>query len=89
MLDSGHVKLLPLCGIFSTVCFYVVSRQCDPNLAVYGVWINHLDPRLPRIALFAKRDIAKEEELTFDYMMTGNCMWSYLQWSLLAETSLF
>ena len=45
--------------------------QCDPNLAVYGVWINHLDPRLPRIALFAKKDIARGEELTFDYMMTG------------------
>jgi hypothetical protein len=38
---------------------------------VYGVWINTLDPRLPRIALFADRDIEKGEELTFDYMMTG------------------
>ena len=46
--------------------------QCDPNLEVFGVWINTLDPRLPRIALFSRRDIAKGEELTFDYMMTGN-----------------
>jgi len=45
--------------------------KCDPNMAVYGVWINNLDVRLPRIALFAVRDIAKGEELTFDYMMTG------------------
>ena len=45
--------------------------QCDPNLEVYGVWINTLDPRLPRIALFAKKDIDKGVELTFDYMMTG------------------
>ena len=40
-------------------------------MAVYGVWINNLDVRLPRIALFAIKDIQKGEELTFDYMMTG------------------
>ena len=50
---------------------YIVCFQCDPNMAVYAVWINTLDPRLPRLALFAKRDICKDEELTFDYMMTG------------------
>jgi len=49
--------------------FYML--QCDPNMAVYGVWINNLDLRLPRIALFAIKDIEKDEELTFDYMMTG------------------
>ena len=47
-------------------------HQCEPNLDVYGVWIEHLDPRIPRIALFARKDIAKDEELTFDYRMTGN-----------------
>jgi len=40
-------------------------------MAVYGVYINNLDIRLPRIALFAVRDIEKGEELTFDYKMTG------------------
>jgi histone-lysine N-methyltransferase SUV39H len=38
-------------------------------MAVYGVWINTLDPSLPRIALFSTRDIKRGEELTFDYMM--------------------
>ena len=41
--------------------------QCDPNLEVHVVWINTPDPLLPHICLFAKRDIAKDEELTFDY----------------------
>jgi histone-lysine N-methyltransferase SUV39H len=41
--------------------------QCDPNLVVYNVWINCLDPDLPKLALFAVRDIKKGEEITFDY----------------------
>ena len=53
---------------FQKICFVF---QCDPNLEVFGVWINTLDPTLPRIALFSRRDIHKGEELTFDYMMTG------------------
>ena len=40
-------------------------------MSVYGVWINNLDIRLPRIALFANRDVRAGEELTFDYKMTG------------------
>lgn len=51
---------------------HFMNHSCDPNLAVYGVWINTLDPRLPRIAFFANRDVAKGEELTFDYKMTGD-----------------
>lgn len=47
---------------------HFVNHSCDPNLEVYSVWINTLDPRMPRIALFSKRDIEKGEELTFDYM---------------------
>ncbi|XP_033127331.1 histone-lysine N-methyltransferase SUV39H2-like isoform X2 [Anneissia japonica] len=50
---------------------HFVNHSCDPNLVVYGVWIDTLDVRLPRIALFACRDIKAEEELTFDYQMTG------------------
>lgn len=41
--------------------------QCDPNLVVFNVWVNCLDPDLPRLALFASQDIKKGEELTFDY----------------------
>ncbi|XP_067932494.1 histone-lysine N-methyltransferase SUV39H2-like [Watersipora subatra] len=51
---------------------HFVNHSCDPNMSVYGVWINSLDVRLPRIALFANRDIAKGEEVCFDYKMTGD-----------------
>lgn len=40
-------------------------------MSVYGVWINNLDIRMPRIALFANRDVKAGEELSFDYKMTG------------------
>ncbi|OXB59688.1 hypothetical protein ASZ78_005016 [Callipepla squamata] len=45
------------------------TPQCDPNLQVYNVFIENLDERLPRIALFATRPIRAGEELTFDYNM--------------------
>lgn len=58
-------------GYYGNVSHFI-NHSCDPNLEVFAVWINTLDPRLPRIALFSKRDIEKGEELTFDYMMTGD-----------------
>ncbi|XP_070543557.1 histone-lysine N-methyltransferase SUV39H2-like [Ptychodera flava] len=50
---------------------HFVNHSCDPNMVVYSVWINQVDIRMPRIALFACRDIKAGEELTFDYQMTG------------------
>lgn len=43
--------------------------QCNPNLQVYNVFIDNIDERLPRIALFSTRAIRAGEELTFDYKM--------------------
>ncbi|KAF7286747.1 hypothetical protein GWI33_004370 [Rhynchophorus ferrugineus] len=48
---------------------HFINHSCDPNLGVYATWINCQDPNIPRLALFALREIAKGEELTFDYMM--------------------
>ena len=46
---------------------HFINHSCDANLAVFNVWINCMDPDLPRLALFAIRDIVKGEQLTFDY----------------------
>ncbi|KAJ2887463.1 hypothetical protein FB639_001296 [Coemansia asiatica] len=43
------------------------NHSCDPNLEIRAVYINHLDPRMHELAFFASRDIAVNEELTFDY----------------------
>lgn len=47
---------------------HFINHSCEPNLAVYAIWINCLDPNLPSLALFAIKDIKQNEELTFDYL---------------------
>lgn len=47
---------------------HFINHSCEPNLGVWAVWINCLDPNLPKLALFAVKEIDKGEELTFDYM---------------------
>ncbi|KAI9477327.1 hypothetical protein BX667DRAFT_463623, partial [Coemansia mojavensis] len=47
------------------------NHSCEPNMAIRGVYIGHLDPRLHELAFFAIRDIQVGEELTFDYNPSG------------------
>lgn len=49
---------------------HFINHSCNPNLDVYAVWVDTLDPNIPRIAFFANRRIMLGEELTFDYQMT-------------------
>lgn len=46
---------------------HFINHSCEPNLAVWAVWVNCLDPNLPKLALFATREIERGEEITFDY----------------------
>ena len=46
---------------------HFINHSCEPNLAIYNVWIDCLDPNLPRLAFFATRDIARGEQISFDY----------------------
>lgn len=38
-------------------------------MAISYAYIENHNPAAPRLAFFAKRDIMKDEELTFNYMM--------------------
>ncbi|XP_050412611.1 histone-lysine N-methyltransferase SUV39H2 [Patella vulgata] len=69
--NEGDCPFTVDAGFYGNVSHFI-NHSCEPNLEVFAVWINTLDPRLPRICLFAKQDIQKGEELTFDYMMTGD-----------------
>ena len=46
---------------------HFINHSCDPNLSIFNVWIDCLDPNLPRLCMFANRDIIKGEQITFDY----------------------
>ncbi|TYZ59843.1 hypothetical protein PybrP1_005479 [[Pythium] brassicae (nom. inval.)] len=49
-----------VCGNFTRL----VNHSCEPNLTITAVRVDSL---IPRLVLFASRDIARGEELTFDY----------------------
>lgn len=49
---------------------HFINHSCDPNLDVYNVWVDTLEPNFPRIALFANQNIEVGVELTFDYQMS-------------------
>lgn len=46
---------------------HFINHSCEPNLAVWAVWVDCLDPNIPKLALYALREIEKNEQLTFDY----------------------
>ncbi|KAJ2751110.1 hypothetical protein GGI19_004695 [Coemansia pectinata] len=43
------------------------NHSCDPNMNTRSIYIEHRDPRLHRLAIFATRKIKVGEELTIDY----------------------
>lgn len=44
-----------------------MNHSCDPNCAIWAVYIDCLDPNLPRLGIFTRRRMEAGEELTFDY----------------------
>lgn len=50
-----------------------INHLCEPNIVPVKFFVDHQDLRYPRIAFFAFREIAANEELGFDY---GEKFWS-------------
>jgi histone-lysine N-methyltransferase SUV39H len=72
--DGEHNPYTVDAATFGNVSHFI-NHSCEPNLAVFAVWINCLEPNLPKLALFATRNIREGEEITFDYMcqsLNGN-----------------
>ncbi|XP_030376135.1 histone-lysine N-methyltransferase Su(var)3-9 isoform X2 [Scaptodrosophila lebanonensis] len=47
---------------------HFINHSCDPNLAVFPCWIEHLNVSLPHLVFFTLRPIKAGEELCFDYI---------------------
>lgn len=45
-----------------------INHSCDPNLRIFARVGDHADKHIHDLALFAIREIAAGEELTFDYV---------------------
>ena len=40
---------------------HFINHSCDPNLNIFNVYINNLDPNMPQLALFAKHGGVRAE----------------------------
>ncbi|KAI0221006.1 hypothetical protein L0F63_004198 [Massospora cicadina] len=61
------------CTYTIDACFYgnpshFFNHSCDPNLAVFPIFIDSYSSQLYRLAFFAIHDIEPYDELTFDYL---------------------
>lgn len=65
--DSEQTPFTVDAAVYGNISHFI-NHSCEPNLAVFAVWINCLEPNLPKLALFATRNIREGEEITFDYM---------------------
>ncbi|KAK7865860.1 hypothetical protein R5R35_003976 [Gryllus longicercus] len=64
--DKEHCPYTVDAAVYGNISHFF-NHSCSPNLTVYAVWINCLDPDLPKLAFFAKKPIHANQEITFDY----------------------
>lgn len=71
--NLGDENLYTVDAAFYGNLSHFINHSCDPNLSIFNVYINCLDPNMPQLCLFARRDIKKGEQISFDYCQsTGN-----------------
>ncbi|XP_063242582.1 histone-lysine N-methyltransferase SUV39H2 [Bacillus rossius redtenbacheri] len=76
--DTEQVPYTVDAAVYGNVSHFI-NHSCNPNLAVFAVWINCLDPNLPKLALFSTRHIKEGDEITFDYSRPKMDVTSVLQ----------
>ena len=46
-----------------------MNHSCEPNCQIISVFVEVIDPSMPRLGFYAIKDIKPNEEITFDYSM--------------------
>jgi len=65
--NLGDENLYTVDAAFYGNLSHFINHSCDPNLNIFNVYINNLDPNMPQLCLFARREIKKGEQISFDY----------------------
>ncbi len=55
LLLFNTANLLKVDAAFYGNLSHFINHSCDPNLSIFNVYINCLDPNLPQLCLFARR----------------------------------
>ena len=63
---DGDTFVLDVMGATSNAS-RLINHSCNANLVMVPVFIEHHDHRCPNMALFARRTIEPDEELTLDF----------------------
>ena len=69
--NLGEENIYTVDAAFYGNLSHFINHSCDPNLYIYSVFINNLDPNMPQLAMFARRDIKRGEQITFDYCQSS------------------
>jgi len=65
--NLGDENLYTVDAAFYGNLSHFINHSCEPNLNIFNVYINNLDPNMPQLCLFAKKEIKKGDQITFDY----------------------
>lgn len=65
--NLGDENLYTVDAAFYGNLSHFINHSCEPNLNIFNVYINCLDPNMPQLCLFAKKEIKRGEQITFDY----------------------
>ena len=70
--NLGEENIYTVDAAFYGNLSHFINHSCDPNLNIFSVFINNLDPNMPQLAMFARRDIKRGEQITFDYCQSSS-----------------
>ena len=70
--NLGEENIYTVDAAFYGNLSHFINHSCDPNLFIFSVFINNLDPNMPQLAMFAKKDIKRGEQITFDYCQSSS-----------------